>query len=609
MHNPLVECVPNFSEGRDLKKLQKILDAIKSVEGAQLMDVDPGAETNRTVVTIVGPPDAVTEAAFQGVAMAMEVIDMSQHEGAHARHGATDVCPFVPVQDISMEECVELARSLGQRIGRELGLPVYLYDQAALQPQRRSLADVRSGEYEALPEKMTQPEWKPDFGPAEFNAKSGVVTVGAREFLIAYNVNLNSSVKSAASDLALEIREKGRAVRQGQSTPYYSSGRVLNYRPSKNEWPCGVDGQVFPTADKLNQHMLTEHDTSLADELKRFGRDPNDLENRNVMKPGTFTECRAVGWVIPEYNRAQISINLTNFHTTTAHEVLEECRRLATDRGLVVTGSEVVGMVPFEAMRESGEHYLKQQGASRGLPVDDIVETAVQSMGLRDVADFECKKSILGLPSTDGALSSMAINDFANEVSRPSPAPGGGSIAALAGSLSASLGSMVANLTFGKPSLFAFRDEMESIAIECQQLKDTLLRAIDADTDAFNDVLLAVRLPKTSEEEKSKRLAAIQAGYKTATQVPLDTARACLAAMQLCRRVAENSLPASLTDAAVGCLMAHSGVVGAVYNVRINLCEITDAEWVDSTRSQLADLVTTADNLAADIRALVESRL
>jgi glutamate formiminotransferase/formiminotetrahydrofolate cyclodeaminase len=451
--------------------------------------------------------------------------------------------------------------------------------------------------------------WKPDFGPASFNAKSGVVTVGAREFLIAYNVNLNSSTKASASDLAFEIREKGRAVRTDQTSPYYSSGRVLNYRPSRNEWPCGADGEVFDSAEALDSHMQSAHDTTLAEELKRFGRNINDLEGRNVMKVGTFSDCRAVGWVIPEYNRAQISINLTNYHNTSAHDVLEECRRLATDRGLIVTGSEVVGMVPYQAIRESGDEYLRRQGATRGLPFSDVVETAVQSMGLRDVAPFEAEKSVLGLPSTSGPLSSMSINDFADEVSRPSPAPGGGSIAAVAGSLAASLGSMVANLTFQKPALSAYRDEMEAIAIEAQQVKDDLLRAIDADTDAFNDVLTAVRLPKGTDQEKTVRTNAIQEGYKAATQVPLNTAQLCLAAMKLCRQAAENGLPASLTDAAVGCLMAHAGIIGAVYNVRINLCEITDASWADNVHSQLSSMVEMADSGAADIRTLVNSRL
>jgi len=607
MTQRLVECVPNFSEGRDLQKIEQILEAVRAVSGVEILDVDPGAETNRTVVTLVGAPEVIGEAAFQAVKRASEVLDMRDHQGAHARHGATDVCPFVPVAGVTMDDCIAIARAVGKRIGEELGIPVYMYDQAALLPERRSLAKVRSGEYEALPEKMASPEWKPDFGPHAFNAQAGVVTVGAREFLIAYNINLNSRHKAHADDLAGEVRETGRAFRLGQTTAFYTSGRLVKYRPADGVWPCAYCEEQSSDKDGLARHYAEAHQRDLDEELVFFGRDAAALEGVNVMKKGSFTECRGVGWVIPEYNRAQISLNLTNFRVTPAHAVLDSCRELARDRGLMITGSELVGLVPYEAIKDSGEHYLAIQGASRGVPVSDVVETAAQSMGLRDVSEFDAQKSVLGLPTTEGALASMKLNDFADEVSRSSPAPGGGSIAALAGSLGASLASMVANLTHPKKGFEEHRDAMEQAAMELQGLKDDLLRAVDADTDAFNEVLTAMRLPKGSAEEREARELAIQEGYKVATSVPLQTAELCLAALRLCHQVGQSGLPASITDAAVGALMARAGVLGAVYNVRINLPSITDAAWVDEQKGRLDALVSEADELERSTREVVEA--
>ena len=604
----LVECVPNFSEGRDLSKIDRIVDAVKAVAGVSVLDVDPGAETNRTVVTLVGDKTAIAEGAFVAIQTAAEVLDMRTHTGAHARHGATDVCPFVPVAGVTMDDCIEIAKKVGARVGEELQIPVYLYDQAAQRPERRSLAKVRVGEYEALPDKLGKPEWEPDFGPARFDAKAGVVTIGAREFLIAYNVNLNSMLKMHADDIAGELRETGRARRVDQRDAYYVSGKLVKYWPSKNVWPSAYDDFVGATKDELARHY-TELGRDLDAELAFFGRDPDALEGVNVMRKGRFEHCRGVGWVIPEYNRAQMSFNLTNMKVTPAHAVLEACRELATERGLAVTGSEVVGMIPYEAIRESGEFYLERMRASRGLPVADVVETAVQSMGLRDVATFESEASVLGLPTTDGPLASMAVNALADEVSRPSPAPGGGSIAALSGSLAAALASMVANLTHGKKGFEESRDGMEQLAQRCQSLKDELLRAIDEDTDAFNDVLVAMRLPKSTDSERAERDAAIQTGYKRATSVPARTAELCLAAMRECREVAEGGLPASITDAGVGALMGRAGVHGAVYNVKINLGSITDVGWVDSQRQQLDAWCDEADRLEQQTRALVDAAL
>ncbi len=607
MSERLVECVPNFSEGRDLQKIEQILDAVREVPEVRILDVDPGAETNRTVVTLVGSPEHIGEAAVRAVARAAEVLDMRTQQGTHARHGATDVCPFVPVSGVSMEECVEIARVVGKRIGDELGIPVYMYDQAALLPSRRSLAKVRAGEYEALPDKMKDPEWKPDFGPAEFHAKAGVVTVGAREFLIAYNVNLNSRHKMHADDIAGEVRETGRAVRREQGNAFYASGALQKYYPSKGVWPCAYCSEVATDEATLTEHARAAHDMDMAEEWEFFGRDSSALEGVNVMRRGSFRECRGVGWVIPEYNRAQISLNLTNFKLTPAHAVLESCRELARARGLAVTGSELVGLVPYAAIKESGEYYLAQQGASRGVPVADVVETAAQSMGLRDVGSFEAEKAVLGLPTTDGALASMKLNDFADEVSRSTPAPGGGSVAALVGSLGAALGSMVANLSHSKKGMEALREEMEAAAMALQVHKDDLMRAVDEDTAAFNDVLMAMRMPKGTEAEAAVRLQAIQDGYKQATAVPLRTAELCLEVLRFCRVMAEKGLPASVTDAGVGALLARAGVLGAIYNVRINLPSITDAAWVSQQRSQLEALQTEAEALEAETRALLEA--
>ena len=605
----IVECVPNFSEGRDLAKLEKILDAIRAVAGAELIDVDPGFETNRTVVTIVGEPEAVKEAAFQAIGMAKQVIDMTQHSGAHARHGATDVCPFVPVEGGTMEDCAQLAAELGERVGKELGIPVYLYDQAAKRPERRSLADVRRGEYEALPDKLGKPEWEPDFGPAEFLPKTGVVTIGAREFLIAYNVNLNTRYKEHATDLAFDIREAGRIVRTEPRTPIYMSGKILRYEPSKNIWPCAYDDTVCSSLEELEAHYKEKYSLDFREELAFFDQDVDNLERAYVQKRGLFKECRAVGWVIPEYGRAQISINLTNFKVTSAHDVLEACRRIGAERGILVTGSEVVGVIPFQAMKESGHYYLQRVGASRGIPIGDVIETAIQSMGLRDIGEFEAEKSVLGMPKNDGPLANMIVKDLVDEVSRPTPAPGGGSIAALAGSLSTALTSMVANLTHAKPKFHEVHEKMEGVAISCQEVKDKLVAAIDADTDAFNDVIAAMRMPKETSEQKAARAAAIEAGYKDATLVPLDTAKLCLQAIRLCRLIVSSCLPASITDAGVAGLMARTGLVGAIYNVRVNLGEIDDAAWVNDIRSQLDDMLDEGNRLDTEISEIVNSKL
>ena len=624
MTQRLVECVPNFSEGRDAKKIEAIVDAARGVDGVSVLDVDPGRDTNRTVVTLLGAPEVIGEAAFRAIARAAELIDMRTHSGAHPRHGATDVCPFVPVSGVTMEDCIAIAKQVGRRVGEELGIPVYLYDRAAQVPERRSLAKVRAGEYEALPDKLARPEWRPDFGPAVFNPKSGVVTIGAREFLIAYNVNLNTTSKEAADDIAAELRETGRAVRRDPKGLLTSSGALVKYRPARHEFPCGLCDSVARSLPELESHSRKAHELDLREELAFFGRDtdaiwrdpagPAGLEGVNVMRRGLFKECRAVGWVIPEYNRAQISINLTNFHVTPPHLVLEATRRLAAERGLLVTGSEIVGMVPFAAIRQAGEYYLERQGRSRGLPARDVIETAVQSMGLRDVGLFEIEKRVLGLPPAAAppaprSLAALDLSRFADEVSRPSPAPGGGSISALAGALGAALAGMVANLTHGKAGFEERRAELEQVAQRAQELKDQLVAAVDEDTQAFNAVIAAMRLPKDTDEQKAARAAAIQDGYRRATDVPLQTAELCVAALALCRQVAERGNPASISDAGVGALVARAGALGAIDNVAINLPSITDAAFVAQRRDRLAALRAQADALEQETRALVERAL
>jgi len=597
----IVECVPNFSEGRDPAKIETILAAIRAIAGVEIVDVDPGRETNRTVVTLIGAPEPVMEAAFQAIRTAAQVIDMRQHHGAHARHGATDVCPFVPVAGVTMEDCARFAAELGKRVGEELGIPVYLYDQAALRSERRSLADVRRGEYEALPEKLGKPEWEPDFGPAEFIPETGVVTIGAREFLIAYNLNLNSRFKEDATDLAFDLREGSRfARREPFTTPRYMSGRILRYRPSAGEFPCAYDASVHESLEALAEHYQG-HGRDLQEELKALGLDASALEGEKVLKKGLFSDCRAVGWTIPEYGRAQVSINLIDYHTTNMHDVLDASRRIGMERGITVTGSEVVGVVPYEAIRRSGEFYLAAQGASRGIPVQDVVETAVQSLGLRDIGDFDVDKAVLGLPKIDGELVSMSVLELTDEVSRATPAPGGGSISALAGSLGAALAAMAANLTHVKPKHAKDHEALEAIAVEAQVVKDALLRAVDADTDAFNSVIAAMRLPHSTEEQTRDRKAAIEEGYKTATLVPLRSAELCLEAMRLARRCVDVCMSASISDAGVAGLVAHAGLRGSVYNVRINLGEIADAAWVDDARSQLGALTDEGRRLDAEI--------
>jgi glutamate formiminotransferase/formiminotetrahydrofolate cyclodeaminase len=550
----LVECVPNFSEGRDRGVIDAIAQALGSVSGVKLLDVDPGADTNRTVYTLVGPPEGVAEAAFRGAKKAAELIDMTAHKGAHPRMGALDVCPFIPVSEITMAECADLARAVGRRIGDELQIPVYFYEHAAATGERRSLASVRAGEYEGLADKLAQPAWAPDAGPASFNARSGATVVGAREFLLAYNVNLNTLDRRLANEIALNIREGGRAKRD-------AAGDIVR-----------------------------------------------DADGTSIKVPGRLKAVRAIGWYIDQYRRAQVSINLLDFTTTPLHVVFETCRDEAEKLGLIVTGSELVGLTPLAPMIEAGKYFLRKQGKSAGVPERQLVEIAVRSMGLDQVAPFEPAKKIIEYQFTPAApLMSMTAARFVDEVSTESPAPGGGSVAALMGSLGAALATMVANLTVGKRGYEGAWADLAALAERGQVLKDRLARAVDEDTEAFNRVMDAIRLPKGTPEQQAERARAIEEANKAAADVPLQTARLSLEAIALADKAAELGNRNSVSDAGVAALAARAGVEGATLNVRINLGGITDAAYKTKAAGEAAALDAEARRACDAVQARVLS--
>jgi glutamate formiminotransferase/formiminotetrahydrofolate cyclodeaminase len=601
----IVECVPNFSEGRDQNVIRQITDAIESVQDVELLDVDPGASTNRTVVTFIGPPEAVAEAAFQAVNTAARVIDMRKHAGEHARFGATDVCPFVPVAGVDMDECVAIARSVGRRIGEELGIPVYLYEQAASKPGRRNLADVRAGEYEGLAEKLALAEWQPDFGPATFNARSGATAVGAREFLIAYNINLNTSDRRYANEIAYELRERGRWKRAGNTEPFYYKGEVVYFEEGK--YPDGNSDFVGESFEQLAKHYRETRGGDLRKRYRSIGLDPDNLIGRPVYKDGMFTHVKGIGWVVEAYQRAQVSLNLTNYKITAPQEVLEAARELAAARGMVVTGSEIVGVVPFDAMRRAGRFYLQRMRKSTGVPARDLVTAATQAMGLDDVAEFDVDRKVIGMPRQDGPLVSKTVSEFVDEVSRDTPAPGGGSIAAVAGALGAALASMVANLSIGKGEFDERFAELCGLAERAQAAKDELVRAVDADTEAFNEVIAGLRMPKDTAKQIALRAEAIQAGYKSAAEVPLRTAQICREVLDLCKAAAAVGNEAVMSDAGVGALMAYAGVQGAIYNVRINLPHTGDPEFIARLRAELGELLDESKAACEAVQQSVES--
>jgi glutamate formiminotransferase / formiminotetrahydrofolate cyclodeaminase len=603
----IVECVPNFSEGRNPSVIKEITDAIEAAAEVRLLDVDPGEKTNRTVVTFIGSPEAVEEAAFQGVRRAAKVIDMAKHRGEHPRMGATDVLPFVPVAGVTMKDCVEMARRVGKRIGEELGIPVYLYEEAAGRPERRNLARVRAGEYEGLQEKFQDPEWAPDFGPAAFNARSGATAVGAREFLIAYNINLNSTDRRYANEIAYVLRERGRWKRRGNTEPFYYKGEVVDF-PGDGTYPCGPCDFVGSSFEELEEHYAQEHGGDLRARFEDLEIDP-DNPRGHVFTDGLFKHVKAIGWVIDEYKRAQISMNLTDFRTTPPHEVLEAAREEARKRGIAITGSEIVGLVPYEAIREAGRFYRRRMMKSSGIPVPDLVETAIQSMGLRDVSPFEPEEKVLALPKVQGPLVRKTTFDFVDEVSRDTPAPGGGSVAALAGALGAALGGMVANLSIGKGEYDDRYEELCTLAERAQELKDALVRAVDEDTQAFDAVIAGMRMPQDTAEEKAARTQAIQEGYKAATRVPLATVELCRDALEVCLSMVRMAPKDMMSDVGMGALAARAGLVGAGYNVRINLKSISDEAFRKEMREGLQGLVEEGERLAREVEKVMEESL
>jgi len=552
----LMECVPNFSEGRDQKVLDSIAEAIRSIKKVSLLDVDPGADTNRTVFTMVGEPEYVVEAAFQAIRRAAELIDMSKHKGAHPRMGATDVCPFIPVSEMTMAECVEYSKILAKRVGNELGIPVYLYGYSASKPEWSNLANIRQGEYEAIPTKMKDPQWKPDFGPQEFNSKSGTTAIGAREFLIAYNINLNTRDKEKAHDIALTIREAG--------------------RPTKDE-----NGKII-----------------------------KDKDGNKLKSEGLFRECKAIGWFIDQYDRAQISMNLTNYNVTPPHIVLEKVRELAAEKGLVVTGSELVGLIPKTALLEAGKFYLKKAGETTGINERKILETAVQSMGLADISEFCLDKKIIEYSIENKSnLVNMRVNSFVDELASSSPAPGGGSVAALAASLSGALSAMVANLTFGKKGYEAAWEKSVEIAEKGQDIKAKALQAIDEDTQAFYEMMDAMRLPKRTEEEKALRNETIQIATRNAILVPLKTLEIAVEAVKLAAEIALIGNKNAISDAGVAAITANAAAKSAYLNVKINMGAVQDEVFARDTLDCAERLLNETDKLALEVEKQIRANL
>jgi glutamate formiminotransferase/formiminotetrahydrofolate cyclodeaminase len=548
-----VECVPNFSEGRDQNKIGDIVKQMSDVPGITVLDVDSGPDTNRTVVTIVGSPQAVVEAAFQGIKRASEVLDMSQHSGTHPRMGATDVCPFIPVSDVSIEECVKLSKLVGKRVGDELRIPVYLYEKSAQKDNRVKLPDIRKGEYEGFAEKLTDPNWKPDFGPAKLHIKAGATVMGCREFLIAYNINLNTKDHRLATDIAFELREAGRSKR----IPNPNSKNLL-------------DGEIVRNED-----------------------------GSPVKVPGMFKDVKGIGWYVDIYNRAQISINFNNFTVSTIHDVFDAACILASERGIRVTGSELVGLIPLEAMLMAGRHYLNKQNRSLGIPTADIVECAVQSLGLNDVTEFDPNVKIIdyAVQSEDRPLMNLVGKELIDELSTNSPAPGGGSVSALAGALGAALSSMVAALSHEKKELLDLKPEMDEIGIEAQNLKDRLSFLVDEDTNAFNKVMDANRLSATNDKEQSAKNQAIEIANKYAIEIPLETAKKCFRVIELANTLVEKGNPNSVSDAGVAAEVALAGVSGACMNVLINLTSVEDETYCDDMRNKVEDIMEKAESM------------
>ena len=559
----IIECVPNFSEGRDMAVVKQITDEIEACEGVRLLDVDPGEATNRTVVTFVGEPEAVVEAAFRAVKKAGEVIDMRHHHGEHPRIGATDVLPLVPVSGITLEECAQLARKLAERIATETGIPCYCYEAAALKPERRNLAVCRAGEYEAIPEKLADPAKAPDFGARPYDesiARTGCTVVGARDFLIAVNFNLNTTSTRRANAIAFDVREKGRPVRIGNP---------------------------------------------ITGEIRR------DENGKPVMIPGTLKGTKAIGWYIKEYGIAQVSMNITDINATPLHAAFDEVCRCAEARGVRVTGTEIVGLVPERALIDAGKHFLRKQHRSTGIPKEDILDIAIKSMGLSDLRPFEPKEKVIEYlldADKDGAdkLTALTVKGFADETLRESPAPGGGSVAAYMGALGAALGTMVANLSAHKPGWDDRWEEFSRWADKGVELEAELLHLVDEDTEAFNRIMAAFGMPKNTDEDKRLRSEAIQKATLFAAQVPLETMKASFKAFEICKEMAETGNPNSVSDAGVGALAARAAVLGAGLNVKINASSLKNKAQAEALINEANNLMADADKAEREVMEIVE---
>ena len=562
----IVECVPNFSEGRNMDIIKQITDVIRRASGVKLLDVDPGEATNRTVVTFVGDPASVVETAFQAVKKAGELIDMRQHHGAHPRMGATDVCPLIPVAGITLEECAALARQLAERIANEAGIPCYCYEAAAFTPERRNLAICREGEYEALAEKLSTPGKQPDFGARPLDeqvARTGCTAVGARDFLIATNFNLNTTSTRRANAIAFDVREKGRPVREGNP---------ITGTPKKDE-----NGNV-------------------------------------IMQPGTLKGTKAIGWYIDEYKIAQVSMNITDINKTPLHIAFDEVCRCAQNRGVRVTGTEIVGLIPKRTLIEAGKYFLEKQHRSTGIPEADIIDIAIHSMGLDDLKPFDPQEKVIEfmLDADENAakkLVDLTVKGFAEETSRESPAPGGGTIAAYMGALGAALGGMVANLSSHKPGWDDRWHEFSVWADKGQALMTELLHLVDEDTQAFNRIMAAFGMPKKTDEDKAARSAAIQEATLYATQVPLRTMKESFQVFELCRAMAEQGNPNSVSDAGVGALAARAAVLGAGMNVKINAGSLKDRAVAEALIAEANDLIARANTEEVEITRIVEAKL
>lgn len=559
----IIECVPNFSEGRDLDLIRRITDAAVTVEGVALLDVDPGRATNRTVVTFAGTPEAVVEAAVRAARVAADLIDMRKHSGEHPRFGALDVCPLVPVRGITMEETAKWARELARRLGEEVGLTIFCYESAALSEGRRNLATVRAGEYEGLERKLAQSEWQPDFGPSEFNPRSGATAVGARDFLVAYNINLNTTSSRRANAIAFDVRETGRVKRSG--------------------------------------NPLT-------------GPIERDEDGKPIYSPGSLKAVKAIGWYIEEYGIAQISMNLTDVQVTPVHVAFDEVCRCARERGIRVTGSELVGLVPLRAMLEAGRYYLEKQQRSTGIPDSEIIKIAVKSLGLDDLKPFDPSEKIIeyrleALLPQQSKLVRRTVTAFAEETASESPAPGGGSVSASVGALGAALGTMVANLSAHKRGWDERWQEFSDWADQGKAIYEELLDLVDRDTEAFNAIMAANRLAKGSEAERKDRHEAIQAASRLAMEVPLQVMEKSLESMSLLMAMADAGNPASVSDAGVGALCARAAVRGAYLNVKINSSGLEDQKVAAELIARGQTLEERAEQLEAEILAVVADKL